>query len=414
MPVSAQTSGGSAITRVVLIVLDSVGIGALPDAAAYGDEGSDTLGHVAERWPLQIPTLRSLGLAAIARVSGPTPVDPPLAAYGRMRAASPGKDSITGHWELTGVVLDRAFPVFPAGFPAEALALFERRIGRRTLGNRAASGTAIIEDLGTEHQRTGAPIVYTSADSVCQIAAHESIVPLEQLYAWCDIAYEIMCEGVGVARVIARPFVGEAGRYTRTAARRDFARPPAGETLLDLLTAARLPVVALGKIEDLFAGRGITRAVHAPCDDEVMDALEAAMDATPRGLLFANLVDFDSTYGHRNDPEGYASNLECFDARLSELMSRLQSSDVLVITADHGNDPTTPSTDHSREYVPLLVYGVFTRGGVNLGTRATFADVGQTVAEMLGVGPLRHGESFLVQIACAGGDRPAAAHGGTL
>jgi phosphopentomutase len=315
-----------------------------------------------------------------------------------MREASPGKDSVTGHWELAGVVLDRPFPLFPQGFPADALAEFERRIGRPAIGNRAASGTRIIQELGEQHVRTGHPIVYTSADSVFQIAAHETVVPVAQLYGWCEVAYEIMCEGLGVGRVIARPFVGEGPPYRRTAGRRDFARPPAGQTLLDLLTCAGVPVVTLGKVDDLFAGRGVGRSVHGGSDDEVMDNLEVAMAETPTGLLFANLVDFDMTYGHRNDPAGYASNLERFDARLSELVARLRPADLLVITADHGNDPTTPSTDHSREYVPLLVYGARSRGNVDLGTRDSFADVGQTVAELFGVGPLRHGSSFLPAI----------------
>lgn len=381
--------------RAIVIVLDSVGVGALPDAAAYGDAGSDTLGHVSERWPLQIPTLRALGIAAVARLAGPGPAAPPLAAHGRMREQSPGKDSVTGHWELMGVVLDRPFPLFPDGFPVAELTEFERRIGRSTLGNVAASGTAIIQTLGAEHLETGRPIVYTSADSVFQVAAHQTVASPAELYRWCEVAYEVMCDGLGVGRVIARPFVGEPGRFVRTADRRDFARPPAQETLLDRLTAAGEPVIALGKVEDLFAGRGITRAVHGASDDEVMDAIEVEMRTTSRGLLLANLVDFDTTYGHRNDPEGYGANLERFDARLSELLAQLRGSDLLIVTADHGNDPTTPSTDHSREYVPLLVTGAGVVPGVNLGTRRSFADVGQTLAELFGVGPLDHGESFL-------------------
>lgn len=384
--------------RVILIVLDSVGIGELPDASTYGDEGSNTVGHIACVASLQLPTLRSLGLGLVVDLGGP-PAPPPQAAYGRMAEASPGKDSVTGHWELAGVILDRPFPLFPQGFSREVLDRFEREIGRSSLGNKAASGTAIIDELGAEHLRTGAAIVYTSGDSVFQIAAHEDLVPIDELYRWCEAAYRIVCEGLGVGRVIARPFVGRPGSFRRTANRRDYALPPSGETLLDRLRSLEAPVVAVGKIEDLFARRGISRAVHTSSDDEGMDQVELVMTDTPRGLIFANLVDFDTLYGHRNDPAGYAANLERFDARLSELLQQLHPDDLLIVTADHGNDPTTPSTDHSREYVPLIVTGARVRPGVNLGTRSTFADVGQTIAEALGTGPLAHGTSFLGQIA---------------
>lgn len=375
-----------------------MGIGELPDAAAYGDQGSNTLANIARRVPLQIPTLRSLGLPRLVPLRGVQPVDAPLAAYGRMAEASAGKDSVTGHWELMGIVLDRPFPVFPNGFPADLIAAFERRIGRPSLGNVAASGTEIIERLGAEHMRTGRPIVYTSADSVFQIAAHESVVPLEELYRYCDVAFELAARGLGIGRVIARPFIGEPGRFKRTANRRDFALPATDTTLLDRLTERSTPVVAIGKIGDLFAGRGITRAVHTASDDEGMDAVEAAVEDTPDGLIFVNLVDFDTVYGHRNDVEGYAANLERFDARLGEVLPRLGPGDLLIVTADHGNDPTTPSTDHSREYVPLLAYGARVRPGVDLGLRRTFADVGQTLAEAFGVTKLAHGSSFLGDI----------------
>jgi phosphopentomutase len=315
-----------------------------------------------------------------------------------MAEASPGKDSVTGHWELMGLVLERPFPVFPSGFPAETIQELERRIGRSTLGNVVASGTQVIDELGARHLETGSPIVYTSADSVFQIAAHEEIVPIEELYRICEVAYAIVVEGMGVGRVIARPFIGRPGQFKRTANRRDFAKPPTSVTLLDLLKNAGLPVVAIGKVEDLFAGRGISRAVHTASDDEGMDLIEQTMRETRRGLIFANLVDFDTLYGHRNDISGYAANLERFDARVSEILARLEPDDLLVITADHGNDPTTPSTDHSREYVPLLVTGRRTRAGVDLGTRATFADLGQTLAENFGVAPLSHGTSFLSAI----------------
>jgi phosphopentomutase len=396
--VSSEKDSRPLFDRAIVIVLDSVGIGALPDAASYGDEGSNTVGNVARVVRLQIPALRALGLPRLVLLRDVEPIADPVAAYGRMAEASPGKDSVTGHWEIMGVVLDRPFPTFPRGFPPDLIADFERRIGRRTLGNKVASGTAIIDELGAEHLRTGAPIVYTSADSVFQIAAHEEIVPVPELYRICQIAYELAARGLGIGRVIARPFVGPAGRFTRTANRRDFALPPSGDTLLDRLTAAGTSVTAIGKIEDLFAGRGITRAVHTASDDEGMDAVEQAMGDTPRGLIFANLVDFDTVYGHRNDPAGYAANLERFDARLSELLSRLGPRDLLVVTADHGNDPTTPSTDHSREYVPLFLVGAGVRAGTDLGTRATFADLGQTLAELLGVAPLAHGTSFLGDI----------------
>jgi phosphopentomutase len=395
-----------------VIVLDSVGIGALPDAADYGDEGSNTLGNIARQTRLQIPALRSLGLPRLVHLRDVEPIVEPLGAFGRMAEASAGKDSVTGHWELMGVILDRPFPVFPKGFPADLIAEFERRINRRTIGNVVASGTVIINELGAEHLRTGSPIVYTSADSVFQIAAHEAVIPVPELYRICETAYELAAVERGIGRVIARPFVGAtgaAGGFVRTSNRKDFALPPAGETLLDRLAAADRPVVAIGKVEDLFAGRGITRAVHTANDDEGMDAIERAMQESRDGLIVANLVDFDTVYGHRNDPAGYAANLERFDARLSELIPRLGPRDLLVVTADHGNDPTTPSTDHSREHVPLLVTGAAVRKGVDLGTRPTFADLGQTLAEIFAVTPLAHGTSFLQDL--IGGPEKPALHG---
>jgi phosphopentomutase len=288
--------------------------------------------------------------------------------------------------------------VFPDGFSADVIAAFERRIGRGTLANRPASGTVIIEELGPEHMRTGKPIVYTSADSVFQIAAHEDVVAVPELYRWCEIAYELVGEGLGIGRVIARPFVGSPGTFKRTSNRRDFALTPFAPTLLDVLKAAGLPVVAVGKIEDLFAGRGLTRAVHTASDADGMDAVATAMETTHRGLIFANLVDFDTQFGHRNDPAGYAANLEKFDSRLAGFLRQLRPRDMLILTADHGNDPTTPSTDHSREYVPLFVVGEPIRRNVNLGTRSTFADVGQTIADLFGVEPLPHGASFLPDV----------------
>jgi len=371
----------------------------LPDADRYGDRGSDTLGNIARSVPLGLPTLRSLGLARVANLPGASAADTaPFGAFGRMAEASPGKDSVTGHWELMGLVLERPFPVFPNGFPSGTMEEFERRIGRGTIGNKAASGTAIIEELGPEHVRTGYPIVYTSADSVFQIAAHEEVIPVDELYRLCGIAYEIVAKGMGVGRVIARPFIGEPGSFQRTANRRDFSLTPFAPTLLDHLKDAGHPVVAIGKIEDLFAGRGMTSAVHTTSDEDGMDRVEAAMDATDRGLIFANLVDSDTVYGHRNQPAGYAENLERFDRRLSALLPRLRPDDLLIVTADHGNDPTTPSTDHSREYVPVLLYGGAVRPGTDIGVRPTFADLGQTIADIFGVGPLQHGTSFLLEV----------------
>jgi phosphopentomutase len=381
--------------RVFLVVMDSVGVGELPDAHLYGDQGSDTLGNISRRVALKLPTLRALGLPRIARVAGMLPMEKPLGAYGRMAERSAGKDSVTGHWEMAGVVLDRAFPTFPDGFPPGVIAEFERRIGRPTLGNYAASGTAIIDELGPEHIRTGHPIVYTSADSVFQIAAHEDVIPVPELYRICEIAYELVGQGMGVGRVIARPFVGAAGAFKRTANRHDYALPPTGTTLLDAMTAAGRTVHAIGKIQDLFAGRGITTAAHTKSDDEGLDEIEKAIAGAGPGLVFTNLVDFDTQYGHRNDAAGYAANLERFDVRLARLLPRLRERDVLIVTADHGNDPTTASTDHAREYVPLFLVGPPVRPGTDVGTRSTFADLGQTIAEIFGVGPLTHGTSFL-------------------
>jgi phosphopentomutase len=315
-----------------------------------------------------------------------------------MAEASAGKDSVTGHWEMMGIVLDRAFPTFPHGFAPEIIAEFSRATGRGVLGNKAASGTDIIDEFGPEHLRTGALIVYTSADSVFQIAAHEAVVPVPELYRACEIAYKLVGEGLGVGRVIARPFVGAPGAFTRTSNRHDYALPPSGETLLDRVKAASIPVVAIGKIEDLFAGRGITQGLHTVSDEDGMDQVERQMAALDRGFIFTNLVDFDAQYGHRNDVAGYAANLERFDRRLAALLQNLHYDDVLVVTADHGNDPTTPSTDHAREYVPLLIAGPHVQAGRDLGTRRTFADLGQTLAEIFGVGPIAHGTSFLMEI----------------
>lgn len=381
-------------SRVHLIVLDGAGCGALPDAAAYGDDGSNTLGHVAARVPLRVPHLRRLGLGRLIDLGGRD--EDAAGAYGRMAEVSPGKDSVTGHWEMMGRCLSEPFATFPQGFPPALIDAFEQRIGRRTLGNVAASGTAIIAELGDEHVRTGRPIVYTSADSVFQIAAHEDIVPPRELYRFCEIAFALV-QPVGIARVIARPFVGTPGHYTRTANRHDYATPPSGDTLFDVLTRAGIPVTAIGKISDLFAARGITRAVPTSSDREGIERLLEAVAGQADGLIAVNLVDFDTVYGHRNDVEGYARNLEAFDRGLGQVLDRLKARDLLIVTADHGNDPTTISTDHSREYVPLLLAGARVRA-TDLGTRATFADLGQTIAANFGVGPLASGVSFLEEI----------------
>jgi phosphopentomutase len=351
-----RTTSLAPFPRVVLIVLDSVGCGELPDAGLYGDRGSDTLGNIARHVPLRVPRLRALGLGRVANI-GPPEGGPHDGAYGRMAEASPGKDSVTGHWEMMGLVLERPFPTFPSGFPRAVIEEFERRIGRESIGNVVASGTEIIDRLGAEHVRTGKPIVYTSADSVFQIAAHEEVIPVAELYRICGTAFEIVGRGMGVGRVIARPFVGVQGAFTRTSNRHDYALDPTGQTLLDHLTGRGIPVISIGKVKDLFAGRGITRAVPTASDSEGVDRVLDALHSAPDGLIFANLVDFDTVYGHRNDVAGYAANIERFDERLGSVLGQLRDDDLLVITADHGNDPTTPSTDHSREHVPLLMTG---------------------------------------------------------
>lgn len=384
--------------RVFVVVLDSVGIGELPDAARYGDVGSDTLGNIARRTTLHLPTLVSWGLGRLVPELGSASIAP-VGAFGRMAEASPGKDSVTGHWEIAGVVLPRAFPTFPAGFPADVIYAFEARIGRPTLGNVVASGTTVINELGDQHVSTGFPIVYTSADSVFQIAAHEDVVPVADLYRYCEAAFDLVGRGLGVARVIARPFVGTAGAYVRTSRRHDYALAPPVPTLLDHLANGGHAVHAIGKIHDLYAGRGIGSHRPTVSDGDGLEALGEAAASVSDGLVFANLVDSDQSYGHRNDVDGYARNLERVDAGLGELRDRLRDTDLLVVTADHGNDPTTPSTDHSREYVPLLIVGAGVAAAVDLGTRSTFADLGQTLAENFHLPALAHGTSFLQTLA---------------
>jgi phosphopentomutase len=392
--------------RIVWVVLDSVGIGEMPDAAEYGDSGSDTLGNIASQRRLYLPTLCCLGLGNIQGVTGLVPEPGPIGCYGRCALASPGKDTTIGHWEMAGIRLEHPFPIFPEGFPPEVMEEFERRAGRPTLGNKAASGTEIIEELGAEHMRTGAPIVYTSADSVFQIAAHEEVIPVEELYRMCRAAREMLTGPFEAGRVIARPFVGEPGAFSRTGNRRDFAVAPPEGMLLDRLSERGVPVAAIGKVAEVFLGRGIREDHAAKSNAEAMAKILDVLAQQPEGLIWANLIDFDMLYGHRNDVEGYARALEEVDAWLPQLLERLGPGDLLILTADHGCDPTTPSTDHSREYVPLITLGPGARRGVDLGTRDSLADIGQTVAENFGT-TIATGLSFLDQI----GENPRAPQG---
>ena len=383
--------------RAAIIVLDGVGIGQAHDAEMYGDEGSDTLGNVARAaGGLMLPHLESLGLGHCAQLAGLAPVAAPQAAHGVCEPASPGKDSTTGHWEICGLVLERPFPTYPRGFPVELMAEFSRRTGRGFLGNKAASGTAILDEYGAEHRRTGNWIVYTSADSVFQIAADEATVPLDELYSACSTARELLQGEHGVSRVIARPFVGEPGAWTRTDRRRDFSLSPPGSTLLDRLAERQIPRVGIGKVDDLFARRGI-RSIHTGINGEAYALIEGALTAMQRGLLLANVIEFDQSWGHRNDVSGFCAGLRELDRAVPRLLGAVREDDLIIFTADHGNDPTTPSTDHSRETVPLLVFGPRVRAA-DLGRRRTFADIGQTVAEFLGVPPLAAGTSFLPEV----------------
>ncbi len=380
--------------RIFLVVLDGVGLGALPDADQYGDAGSNTILHTAQAVNgLELPNLAKWGLGCLADIPGIPKIEAPLGAFALMAEVSPGKDSTTGHWEMAGLVLEHPFPTYPDGFPPEILAPFCRAIGRDVLGNKAASGTAIIAELGQKHLATGYPIVYTSADSVFQIAAHEAVVPLAQLYGWCETARRLMQGPHAVARVIARPFTGKPGSFTRTEARRDFSLPPVGPTILDACQASGLSVIGLGKIEDLFAGRGLTASNHTPNNEETLRALQEWVNRDFTGLLFANCVDFDMKYGHRNDPRGFAAALAQADLMLGQAAAGLRPGDLLFVTGDHGNDPTTPSTDHSREYAPLLIAGPGLRPG-HLGTRSSFADLGASLIELFGLPAWPAGRSF--------------------
>jgi phosphopentomutase len=388
----------NSIERVIIIVLDSLGVGALPDASLYGDEGSNTLANIGKATGgLNVPLLQSFGLGCLTVVEGVPCPEKTLAAFGKMAERSPGKDTTTGHWEMMGLILDKPFPLFPDGFPPAIIEPFEQLAGRRVLGNIRASGTEIIDRLGGEHLRTGYPIVYTSADSVFQIAAHEEVVPLAKLYDWCEGARRLLSGDFAVGRVIARPFTGVPGNFRRTANRRDYSLPPPRQTVLDMLTDAGHEVVGIGKIPDIFAGRGITVSLHTESNDDGMSRLQAALSQFPRGLLFTNLVDFDMVYGHRNDAAGYGHALERFDAQLALVLSVMTEQDILFIVADHGCDPTFPHTDHTREYVPLLAIGNKVRPQ-SLGARATFADLGATVACLLKIARPAAGTSFCCEM----------------
>jgi phosphopentomutase len=387
---------GKFFKRIIWIVLDSVGIGELPDAADYGDVGRDTLGHVARSRALRIPNLVRLGLANIKPLEHLPPAEHPSGNYGKGATHSPGKDTTTGHWEMAGIWLPQAFPVYPNGFPAEVMEPFERAIGRKALGNKPASGTEILKELGEEHVRTGFPIVYTSGDSVFQIAAHEDVIPVAELYRMCETARRILDGRHRVGRVIARPFDGSAGNYRRTERRHDYAVEPPKPMLMDVLAERNVPVLGIGKIHDIYNGRGVDDYITTKNNADGMVKITESLAERPAGLIFANLVDFDMLYGHRKDVEGFSRSLEEFDALLGPFLDLLGPEDLLMVTADHGcdPDPAWPTTDHSREYVPILAYGPGAARGVNLGVRATLADMGQTVAENF-EGKILHGESFL-------------------
>ena len=383
--------------RVFLTVMDSVGIGEAPDAEKFGDKGSDTLGHIAEKMNgLHMPVMGKLGLSNIREIKGIEKADKPMAYYTKMQEASNGKDTMTGHWEIMGLRIDTPFRVFPDGFPPELIQELEEKSGRKIIGNKPASGTEILVELGEEHVKTGALIVYTSADSVLQIAAHEEIVPLEELYRICEIAREItLRDEYMVGRVIARPFVGEPGAFKRTPNRHDYALKPFGRTVMNELKDSGFDVISIGKIADIYDGEGVTKALRTTSNMDGMDKQVQTLDMEFTGLSFLNLVDFDALFGHRRDPEGYGKALEEYDARLQEVLDKLRDDDLLIITADHGNDPVHAGTDHTREYVPLLVYSKQFKEGKELPLRKTFADIGATVADNFGVKMPEHGTSFL-------------------
>ena len=385
--------------KVILIVLDSVGVGELPDSKDYKDEGSDTIGNISKAvGGLRLPNMEKIGLGNIEGIQGIVKNDSPSGAFGKCSELSKGKDTVTGHWEITGVVLEKALNTYPNGFPEEIIKEFEKRIGTKTIGNTVASGTEIISQLGDEHVRTGYPIIYTSADSVFQIAAHEEVIPLDRLYEMCKIARELLVDDIAVGRVIARPFVGKSGSYTRTSNRHDYALDPFNKTVLDYIKESGSNVMAVGKIEDIFNKRGVTEAAHTKNNMDGVDKTIEFMKNGKSGFIFTNLVDFDMHYGHRNDYQGYAKALVDFDNRLPEILDNMNENDVLIITADHGCDPTTPSTDHSREYIPVLVYGKKVANNVNIGVRKCFCDIGKTVLDILKIDNSLIGESFAKDI----------------
>ncbi len=393
-----MTDKRRAFERITLVVLDSLGMGEMPDAADWGDAGSDTLGHICESRQVNLPNLRGWGLGNVRSLSGVAPVENPRGSFGRCALRSNGKDTTTGHWEMAGIILEKAFPTYPNGFPEDVIERFinDARVPG-ILGNYPASGTEIIKELGEEHVRTAKPIVYTSADSVFQIAAHEGVIPVERLYEICEAARNLLRGEHEVGRVIARPFEGHPGAFKRTENRHDYAVPPPRDMLLPVLSGAGLDVVAVGKISSIYDATGVTQELPGKNNDQSIDQTIEALRSDARGLVFSNLVDFDMLYGHRRDVEGYARALEHFDARLPEIEGAMRDTDLLIITADHGNDPTYRGTDHTREYAPLLVYGPSARAGVNLGDRPSLADIGQTIADNFGL-TLKAGESFLSEI----------------
>lgn len=390
---------GELLKRVIWIVLDSVGMGEMPDSATYGDKGVNTIAHVYKHNNgLQLPNLTQLGLGNIEGMETLEKCENPIGIYARLAELSRGKDTTTGHWEMIGIHTEVPFPTYPNGFPKEIMDAFEERIGTKTLGNCTASGTAILDDLGEEHMKTGYPIVYTSADSVFQIAAHEEIIPLERLYEMCEIARELLKGEHEVSRVIARPFVGQPGAFTRTPNRHDYAVMPPKENLLVYAKEKGLDVIGVGKISDIFAGEGITYATHTKSNEDGIKKTIELIKQPNHGLIFTNLVDFDMKWGHRNDPVSYGKGLEEFDSYLPQIIEAMNEDDLLIITADHGCDPTTPGTDHTREYVPLIAYSKMFNGARDLGTRKSFADIGQTICEIFDLPALKIGESFYKQM----------------
>ena len=387
------------MSRVIWMVIDSVGIGALPDSQKFGDVNVDTLGNIVRACKsIKIPNMIKLGLANIEGVDSLENIESPIGCYGRCSEVSKGKDTTTGHWEMTGVLVETPFKTFENGFPKDIIEEFERRSNRKVIGNKPASGTAILDELGEQHMNTGEVIVYTSADSVFQIAAHEEIVSLDELYKMCEIAREIMMGDNAVARIIARPFIGKPGAFERTYNRRDYSLSPFEDTVLDNIKNSNLDVIGVGKIEDIFNQQGITEAIHTHDNMDGVNQTINYMKKETKGLIFTNLVDFDSKYGHRRDVEGYKNALEEFDARIPEILENMNDDDVLIINSDHGNDPTYKGTDHTREYIPVLVYGKNLKSGLNLGTRNSFADIGATVADILNVEMPKHGQSFKNEI----------------